>query len=418
MGEAAQGQDLMATIQKIKAQLDRWPDDYLSWERTMDDWFSYHGVPNNERLAQAIKQLSGKAYSWWKRVDRAQGKSPEEVVTNWEDLKWVMIRKYVSSSPSPEIRERYPRRFLKLGYKEARRVVPQDSQRNLLRQANSQPNQRHKDYYDQYHHYKVPKAMEKKFVSQDTLARSQEKSDKPIFQAKAMVSSILDKLVYKSSPTGMSHLSFQDTMSSMLLNDPKPVTKVSHQGGKMKAICLLKFQGKNQTISLAMNLLPSGNRKLKNVLFNCQGLRLCEIGLGTEEEYTAKKKETSTMMLQTAEPLPLKVSLIKKDIQTEVKSCKEDSQPTQVVQRRKSFFSLWKLSKFPSPSSSEYQPLEVDFSPAMKRPSPEIFMDFNMNVLDFQKARLQKNWSRENQDPITFPKPAKSTSIMESCLPP
>ena len=134
--------------------------------------------------------------------------------------------------------------------------------------------------------------MEKKFVSQDTLARSQEKSDKPIFQAKAMVSSILDKLVYKSSPTGMSHLSFQDTMSSMLLNDPKPVTKVSHQGkcltpsldtsidvcalgigGKMKAICLLKFQGKNQTISSAMNLLPSGNRKLKNVLFNCQGLR-------------------------------------------------------------------------------------------------------------------------------------------------
>ena len=75
----------------------------------MDDYFSYHGVPNNERLAQAIKQLSGKAYSWWKRVDHAQGKSPEEVVTNWEDLKWVMIRKYVSSSPSPEMRERYPR---------------------------------------------------------------------------------------------------------------------------------------------------------------------------------------------------------------------------------------------------------------------------------------------------------------------
>ncbi|KAF3572754.1 hypothetical protein F2Q69_00061426 [Brassica cretica] len=125
-------------------------------------------------------------------------------------------------------------------------------------------------------------------------------------------------------------------MSSMLLNDPKPVTKVSHQVPR-----------KEPDHSLAMNLLPSGNRKLKNVLFNCQGLRLCEIGLGTEEEYTAKKKETSTMMLQTAEPLPLKVSLIKKDIQTEVKSCKEDSQPTQVVQRRKSFFSLWKLSKLP-----------------------------------------------------------------------
>ncbi|KAF3572753.1 hypothetical protein F2Q69_00061425 [Brassica cretica] len=77
-------------------------------------------------------------------------------------------------------------------------------------------------------------------------------------------------------------------------------------------------------------------------------------------------------------------------------------------------FTNWRL---PSLSSSEYQPLEVDFRPTMKRPSLEIFMDFKMNSLNFQKALIQKNWSRENQDAINFPKPAKPTSIMESCQP-
>ena len=58
----------------------------------------------------------------------------------------------------------------------------------------------------------------KKFVSQDTLARHKEKSDKPIFQEKAKVSPILDKFVYNLSPTGMSHLS--------LSKDAKPGPEV------------------------------------------------------------------------------------------------------------------------------------------------------------------------------------------------
>uniref|UniRef100_A0A0D3A9T7 Uncharacterized protein n=1 Tax=Brassica oleracea var. oleracea TaxID=109376 RepID=A0A0D3A9T7_BRAOL len=71
--------------------------------------------------------------------------------------------------------------------------------------------------------------MEKEnFVSQDTLSRHKEKSDKLIFQEKAKVSPILDKFVYKSSPTDMSHLSLsknvntgpevkKDTISTSLL---------------------------------------------------------------------------------------------------------------------------------------------------------------------------------------------------------
>ncbi|KAF3597256.1 hypothetical protein DY000_02027511 [Brassica cretica] len=77
-------------------------------------------------------------------------------------------------------------------------------------------------------------------------------------------------------------------------------------------------------------------------------------------------------------------------------------------------FTNW---RFPTPSSCEYQPLEVDFSPTMKRPSPEPTMGFKKDVLSFQKARNKKNWLRENQDAINFPKPTKPTTIMESCQP-
>ncbi|XP_033139080.1 uncharacterized protein LOC117130034 [Brassica rapa] len=191
-----------------------WPDDYLSWERTMDDWFSYQGVPKKERLAHAIKQLSRKAYSWWKRVDKTHGKSPEEVVTNWKDLKDVMIRKYVTTLPTQETRRKYPRRFSNGVSKEAKKVVPQQGHRSLIYQDQIRPSQIPTVLYDKYQPYEVPKSMEKNLFSPDTLARYKEKSDKPILQGKAKVSPILDKFVYKSSPTGMSHLSLSKNVKT------------------------------------------------------------------------------------------------------------------------------------------------------------------------------------------------------------
>ncbi|KAG5412923.1 hypothetical protein IGI04_000490 [Brassica rapa subsp. trilocularis] len=259
-----------------------WPDDYLSWERTMDDWFSFHGVPKKEKLSHAIKQLNGSAYKWWKGVDGARWKSQREAIKTWEDLKEAMIRKYVSSLPTPEIRERYPRRFSSHGSKEAKRVVPQQGHRSLIHQEQIRPNKGHTVLYDQSQPYEVPKTMERKnFVSQDTLARHKEKSDKPIFQEKAKVSPILDKFVYKSSPTGMSHLSLskdvktgpeiqKDTNStsllrskSMLLKEAKPVNKVSNQGKCQTPpretgiyVCVLDVESKNESY-----LLPEVLRK-------------------------------------------------------------------------------------------------------------------------------------------------------------
>ncbi|KAF3532652.1 hypothetical protein DY000_02040813 [Brassica cretica] len=104
----------------------------------MDDWFSYHGVPKKEKLSHAIKQLTGSAYKWWKGVDGAQWKSQKEAIKTWEDLKEAMIRKDVSSLPSPEIRERYSRRFSSHVSKEAKRVIERFNQ-TFIRKSTSSP---------------------------------------------------------------------------------------------------------------------------------------------------------------------------------------------------------------------------------------------------------------------------------------
>ncbi|KAF2543876.1 hypothetical protein F2Q68_00029924 [Brassica cretica] len=151
-------------------------------------YIDFKSVNEKEKLSQAIKQLTGSAYKWWKGVDGARWKSQSLAIKMWEDLKEAMIRKYVSSLPTPEIKERYPRRFSSHGSKEAKRVVPQQDHRSLIHQDQILPNQGHTVFYNQSQPYEVQKTMERKnFVSQDTLARHKKKSGKLIFQEKAKV---------------------------------------------------------------------------------------------------------------------------------------------------------------------------------------------------------------------------------------
>ena len=180
---------------------------YLIWERNLDEWFHYNNILKEERLAYAIDQLRDDAFKWWVQEEDDRWYYKEPTIKTWRALKELMRYEFAPKYTSAEIQEIYPMRYPTHGSKEARKVVPKEGHRSLIHQYQIRPNQRPMVFYDQYQPYKVPKAMEKKnLVSQDTLARHKEKSDKPIFQEKAKVSPILDKFVYKSSPTGMSHL--------------------------------------------------------------------------------------------------------------------------------------------------------------------------------------------------------------------
>ena len=77
-------------------------------------------------------------------------------------------------------------------------------------------------------------------------------------------------------------------------------------------------------------------------------------------------------------------------------------------------FTNW---RFPSLSSCEYQPLKwisaQSWSGLLQNQPWASIPD----VVAFQKARNQQNWSKKNQDAINFQKPAKPTSIRERLQP-
>ena len=181
---------------------------YLRWERNLDEWFHNNNIHKKERLAYAIDQLREEAFKSWVQQEDDRRFYKEPTIKTWRALKEVMRYEFAPKITGSEIQELYPRRYPTHGSKEARKDVPKEGNRSLIHQDQIWPNQKPTVFYDQNQPIEVPKTMEeKKFVSQDTLARHKEKPDKLNFQEKAKVSPILDKFVCKSSPTGMSHLS-------------------------------------------------------------------------------------------------------------------------------------------------------------------------------------------------------------------
>ncbi|XP_056856189.1 uncharacterized protein LOC130505609, partial [Raphanus sativus] len=115
---------------------------------------------------------------------------------------------------SSEIKELYPRRYPTHGSKDARKVVAQESKRGWSQQANLQPNQGHAIVQCLDQKSDIPKAMENRSVSQNTLIRTTAKPLLDTMQVKAKVSPIHDNLVYESSSTGISHLSLSENVKT------------------------------------------------------------------------------------------------------------------------------------------------------------------------------------------------------------
>ncbi|KAG5387763.1 hypothetical protein IGI04_029304 [Brassica rapa subsp. trilocularis] len=144
---------------------------------------------------------------------------------------------------------------------EARKIVEQEVQRVLPKEANFQPNQGHAIVHCLEQESDIPKVRKMSTsVGQNTLIRSKDKPEQVVVQVKAKVSPIHDKSFHKSSTTCMMHLSLsksvitglkepryieeeaqgtnlpmdqkeaQSTKQSKLLNKPKPVIQVSNQG--------------------------------------------------------------------------------------------------------------------------------------------------------------------------------------------
>ncbi|XP_056861845.1 uncharacterized protein LOC108821333 isoform X1 [Raphanus sativus] len=190
---------------------------YLRWERNLDEWFHYNNILKEERLAYAIDHLKGDAFKWWVQEVDDRWFYKEPTIKTWGALKKAMRYEFAPGYTRSHIKEQYPRRYPTHGSQEAREAVQKEGQGSLPQQTNFQPNQGHAIVHCLGQKSDILKVMEvSKNVSQDTLSRPKEELNKPVLQAKAMVSLILDKLVYISSPTGMSHLSLSKDIKTGL----------------------------------------------------------------------------------------------------------------------------------------------------------------------------------------------------------
>ncbi|XP_033139078.1 uncharacterized protein LOC117130028 [Brassica rapa] len=234
---------------------------YLRWERNLDEWFHYNNILRKERLAYAIDQLKDDALKWWVQEEDDRWFYKEPAIKTWRALKEVMRDRFAPDYTRSEIQELYPRRYSTHGSKEARKIVEQEVQRVLPKEANFQPNQGHAIVHCLEQESDIPKVRKMSTsVGQNTLIRSKDKPEQVIVQVKAKVSPIHDKSFHKSSTTCMMHLSLsksvitglnepryieeeapgtnlpmdqkeaQSTKQSKLLNKPKPVIQVSNQG--------------------------------------------------------------------------------------------------------------------------------------------------------------------------------------------
>ncbi|XP_056852409.1 uncharacterized protein LOC108847265 isoform X2 [Raphanus sativus] len=187
---------------------------YLRWERNLDEWFHYNNILKEEKLAYAIDHLKGDAFKWWVQEEDDRRFYKEPTIKTWRALKEAMRHEFAPEFTSSEIKELYPRRYPTHGSKEARKVVAQESKRGWSQQANLQPNQGHAIVQCLDQKSDIPKAMESRSVSQNTLIRTKAKPLLDTMQVKAKVSPILNNLVYESSPTGMSHLSLSKNVKT------------------------------------------------------------------------------------------------------------------------------------------------------------------------------------------------------------
>ncbi|KAG5374209.1 hypothetical protein IGI04_042497 [Brassica rapa subsp. trilocularis] len=70
--------------------------DYLKWERTMEKWLCYNKILKRDALAYVMSQLKGNIYKWLLQEEDDRRYYKEPAITTWEDLKFLLRKKYAS----------------------------------------------------------------------------------------------------------------------------------------------------------------------------------------------------------------------------------------------------------------------------------------------------------------------------------
>ncbi|KAG7585657.1 Ribonuclease H-like superfamily [Arabidopsis thaliana x Arabidopsis arenosa] len=105
-------------------------EDYLEWEKNMDEWFSYKNFLSEMRFVCALSYLTGDAYKWWLQEvdDRLYYKEPP--ITFWRDLKELLRNKY--APPASNRSRKVSVTAQGLAVQEKEQVLVLDSKKNPI----------------------------------------------------------------------------------------------------------------------------------------------------------------------------------------------------------------------------------------------------------------------------------------------
>ncbi|KAJ4885656.1 hypothetical protein Rs2_35749 [Raphanus sativus] len=201
----------------------------------MKQWLRARGIPKEDKLSYALGMLIGKAHTW--RIHEDAKTFFSNPVLNWGDLKARMYKEFV--------------RKLRTNNKIPTRPMYQENRWSVISTTKPKPTAEQRHAYcpnprKSLSTTKNPEEVEKTsqakkypgwtsttskrhYQATSKKEMSTSKSVLDTMQVKAKVSPILDKFVYKSSSTGMSHLSLsknvktgtevqKDTISTSLLD--------------------------------------------------------------------------------------------------------------------------------------------------------------------------------------------------------
>jgi hypothetical protein len=90
-------------------------DEYLNCTVQCDQIFRVHNLSDQHRVNLALVEFSGYALTWWNQVQEHQIRLGLRHINTWEEMKWVMKRRFVPSSYQCDLRNRL--QLLKQGRK-------------------------------------------------------------------------------------------------------------------------------------------------------------------------------------------------------------------------------------------------------------------------------------------------------------
>ena len=70
-------------------------EDFLDWIRTVENFFDYMGIPEQQQVKIVAYRLQGGASVWWDQIQFTRRREGKRAVQTWNKMKQLLRRMYL-----------------------------------------------------------------------------------------------------------------------------------------------------------------------------------------------------------------------------------------------------------------------------------------------------------------------------------